>query len=106
MTNDYRLAWESQPGTLPHFHYVEVAIPTMMGPMPEWTIVADYDVASMLLPDFPSIEGTPGITPGTKILQVIRVYKEGFDIDNHSNADMSLWGWRSWSSQSIDFSKL
>ncbi len=106
MTNDYRIAWDSQPGTLPHFHYVEVAIPTMMGPVPEWTIVADYDVASMLLPDFPSIEGTPGITPGPKLLSVIRVYKEGFDIDNHSNADMSLWGWRSWSSQSIDFTKL
>ncbi len=106
MTNDYRISWESQPGTLPHFHYVEVAIPTMMGPVPEWTIIADYDVGALLLPDFPSIEGTPGITAGGKILSVIRVYKEGFDIDNHSNADMSLWGWRSWSSQSINFTKL
>jgi hypothetical protein len=106
MTNDYRLSWRSQPGTLPHFHYVEVAIPTMMGPVPEWTIVADFDVSQVLLPDFPSIEGTPGITAGQRIFSVIRAYKEGFDIDNHSNADMSVWGWRSWSSQSTNFSKL
>jgi hypothetical protein len=106
MANDYRLGWRSQPGTLPHFHYIEVAIPTMMGPVPEWTIVADFDVSEVLLPFFPAIEGTPGITSGARIFSVIRVYKEGFDIDNHSNADMSLWGWRSWSSQSTNFSKL
>jgi len=106
MTNDYRISWRSQPGTLPHFHYVEVSIPTMMGPVPEWSIVADYDVNNILLPDFPSIEGTPGITSGAKILTVQRVYKEGFDIDSHSNADFSIWGWRSWSVQSINFTKL
>lgn len=106
MANDYRISWRSQPGTLPHFHYVEIAIPTMFGPEPEWTIIADYDVNTLLLPDFPSIEGTPGITSGAKILSVIRVYKEGFDIDNHSNADLSLRGWKSWSSQTVDFSKL
>jgi hypothetical protein len=77
-----------------------------MGPVPEWTIVADFDVSEVLLPFFPAIEGTPGITSGARIFSVIRVYKEGFDIDNHSNADMSLWGWRSWSSQSTNFSKL
>jgi hypothetical protein len=106
MANDYRLSWRAQPGTLPHFHYVEVAIPTMFGPEPEWTIVADYDVDTILLPDFPSIEGTPGVTAGAKILTVMRVFKEGFDIDNHSNSDMSLWGWKSWSMQSVDFTKL
>ncbi len=106
MANDYRVSWRSQPGTLPHFHYVDIAIPTMFGPVTEWSIIADFDVNNIVLPDFPSIEGTPGITSGQKILSITRVYKEGFDIDNHSNSDLSLWGWRSWSSQTTSFSKL
>jgi hypothetical protein len=106
MGNDYRISWQAQPGPDPHFSYVEVAIPTIMGPVPEWTMVADYDVQSILLPDFPNIEGTPGIDPGSKILTIFRVYKEGFDIDNYSNTDINQFGWRSWSVQSVFFSKL
>jgi hypothetical protein len=106
MGDDYRISWQSQPGPDPHFSYVEVAIPTMFGPVPEWTMINDYDVQSILLPDFPNIEGTPGIDPGTKILTIFRVYKEGFDIDSYSNIDINQFGWRSWSVHSIVFAKL
>jgi len=106
MGADYRISWQAQPGPDPHFSYVEVAIPTLFGPQPEWTMVNDFDVQSILLPDFPNIEGTPGIDPGAKILTIFRVYKEGFDIDNYSNTDINQFGWRSWSVQSVVFSKL
>ncbi len=106
MGDDYRLSWQTQPGPDPHFSYVEIAIPTMFGPQPEWTMVNDFDVQSILLPDFPNIEGTPGIDPGTKYLTIIRVYKEGFDIDHYSNNDLNQFGWRSWSMHSVVFTKL
>ncbi|MBL8786846.1 MAG: IPT/TIG domain-containing protein [Deltaproteobacteria bacterium] len=106
MGNDYRISWQAQPGTDPHFSYVEVAIPTLFGPVAEWTMINDYDVQSILLPDFPSIEGTPGIDPGTKYLTIYRIYKEGFDIDNYSNTDINQFGWRSWSVNQVIFSKL
>jgi len=106
MGADYRVSWQNQPGPDPHFSYVEIAIPTMFGPVPEWTMINDYDVQSILLPDFPNIEGTPGIDPGVKYLTVIRVYKEGFDIDQYSNSDLFMLGWRSWSVNQVVFTKL
>jgi len=105
MGDEYRLSWDVQPGTEPHFSMVEVAIPGILGPTPEWTTVADYDVTDVLLPDLPNIEGTPGIAPGQKILTIFRVYKEGFDIDNYSNQDMNQFGWRSWSVHQSLFTK-
>lgn len=106
MGADYRVSWQNQPGPDPHFSYVEIAIPTMFGPVPEWTMINDFDVQSILLPDFPNIEGTPGIDPGVKYLTVMRVYKEGFDIDNYSNTDLNTFGWRSWSLNMVSFTKL
>ncbi len=106
MGEDYRVSWQSQPGPDPHFSYVEIAIPTLFGPVPEWTMINDFDVQSILLPDFPNIEGTPGLDPGSKYLTVMRVYKEGFDIDNYSNNDLNTFGWRSWSLNQVVFTKL
>ncbi|MCC6619906.1 MAG: IPT/TIG domain-containing protein [Deltaproteobacteria bacterium] len=106
MGAEYRISWKNVTGPDPHFSYVEVSVPTLFGPMPEWTVINDFDVQSVLLPDFPSIEGTPGIAPGQKILTIMRVYKEGFDIDHYSYSDMSAWGWRSWSIHEIGFAKL
>lgn len=106
MGDDYRISWQAQPGPDPHFSYVEIAIPTMFGPVPEWTMINDFDVQSILLPDFPNIEGTPGIDPGSKYLTVMRVFKEGFDIDNYSNTDLNQFGWRSWSINQVIFTKL
>jgi len=106
MGEDYKISWQTQPGPDPHFSYVEIAIPTLFGPVPEWTMINDFDVQSILLPDFPNIEGTPGIDPGAKYLTIIRVYKEGFDIDNYSNSDLNQFGWRSWSMNSVVFTKL
>jgi len=106
MGEEYRISWKSVPGPDPHFSYVEVAVPTAFGLMPEWTVINDFDVQSVLLPDFPSIEGTPGIAQGQKQLTIMRVYKEGFDIDHYSTSDLSTWGWRSWSLHAIGFAKL
>jgi len=106
MGAEYRIAWKNVSGPDPHFSYVEVSVPTPFGLMPEWTVINDFDVQSVLLPDFPSIEGTPGIAAGQKYLTIMRVYKEGFDIDHYSYSDMSTWGWRSWSIHEIGFTKL
>lgn len=102
---DYKVSWSAQPGVEPHFSLVEVAIPGLLGPVPEWTIVNDWDVSDITLPDFPSIEGTPGIASGPKILTIFRVYREGFDIDNYSNLDLNQFRWRSWSVHQGTFTK-
>ena len=101
----YELSWTVQEGVQPHFSYVEVAIPGMFGPVPEWTMINDWYVTSLLLPDFPDIEGTPGISPGTKFLTIIRTYREGFDINNYSYLDLSQSTWRSWAIDRVMFTK-
>ncbi|MGM0577237.1 MAG: IPT/TIG domain-containing protein [Myxococcota bacterium] len=105
MGEEYEISWTVKPGVDPHFSYVQVAVPGMTGPVPEWTIVNDWDVTSVLLPDFPNIEGTPGIAPGAKILTIIRVYEEGFDIDNYSNQDLNTLRWQSWAQDQHTFTK-
>ena len=105
MGDDYRIRWQTQPGVDPHFSMVEVAVPSLFGPVPEWSMVADWDVQDVLLPDFPNIEGTPGISAGMKILTIFRVYKEGFDIDHYSNQDFNQLAWRSWSVHQVLFTK-
>jgi len=106
MGAEYKISWKTVPGPDPHFSYVEIDVPTAFGLMPEWTVINDFDVSEDVLPDFPSIEGTPGIAAGTKQLTIYRIYKEGFDIDHYSNSDLSTWGWRSWSINVVVFSKL
>ena len=105
MSEDYSISWEAQPGPDPHFSYVAVSIPTPFGLQDEWTMVNDYDVHAITLPHFPSIEGTPGISNGQKVLTVYRVYKEGFDIDNYSYYDLNQLAWRSWSINQVVFTK-
>ena len=106
MGDEYAISWTTQPGPDPHFSYVDISVPGMFGPIPEWTTVNDWDVEDILLPDFPNIEGTPGIGPGFKILTVIRVYREGFDIDHYSNLDLNTLIWNSWSMDQLTFTKL
>lgn len=105
MQDDYAISWTVKPGVDPHFSYVQVAVPGLMGPVPEWIMVNDWDVTDILLPDMPSIEGTPGIEPGFKLLTILRVYKEGFDINNYSNMDLSQSRWNSWAIDATSFTK-
>ncbi|MDP6945181.1 MAG: hypothetical protein QF464_13620, partial [Myxococcota bacterium] len=42
MGEDYEISWTVQEGPDPHFTYLEVAIPSMTGPIPEWIVVNDY----------------------------------------------------------------
>jgi hypothetical protein len=106
MGEDYTISWTLQDGVDPHFSYVIVEVPGMFGPVPEWTMVNDYNVNDILLPDFPNIDGTPGFAPGLKYLTIIRVYKEGFDIDNYSNQDFNNLRWNSWALDRSTFNKL
>lgn len=106
MGEDYKISWDADPNFEdPHFSYVLVAVPGLMGPVPEWITINDWYVKELLLPDMPNIEGTPGIAPGSKILRIMRVYKEGFDIDNYSNMDLGIDTWRSWSVEETTFTK-
>jgi hypothetical protein len=63
-------------------------------------------VTEVELPDFPNIEGTPGIPQGTLKLTIIRGYKEGFDIDNFDYYDFNVLDWRSWAVDVVLFNKL
>ena len=106
MGEDYNISWTVKEGPDPHFSYVILEVPGMFGPVPEWTMINDYYVTNIDLPDFPNIEGTPGIAPGTKYLTIYRAYKEGFDIDNYSLMDFNQLRWRSWSIGEVSFTKM
>lgn len=94
------LKWKVDPSTVePHFNYVTIGIPDPMGgpDTPVWNITTKGSVTEVQLPDFPSIQGTPGIPKGTLLkLTILRVYKEGFDIDHYDESDLNLLNWRSW----------
>jgi len=92
------LQWQFGPGGPDAgFHSVTLEQPSMMGPVLFWDFMADGDVTYVDLPDFPNISGTPGVPQGTYIYTIIRVYKEGFNIDNYDFMDMDYRTWRSWS---------
>jgi len=91
------LEWHVDPGPASSFYSVALQQPSMMGPVMFWDIVTDGDVTYVELPDFPNIEGTPGLPTGFYIYSVSRVYKEGFDIDNYDFFDFNYPSWRSWS---------
>ncbi len=92
------LQWQANAGGPDaSFNSVLLQQPSMMGPVLFWDFMAAGDVTYVDLPDFPNIEGTPGVPPGFYIYTVQRVYKEGFDIDNYDGMDMDYRSWRSWS---------
>lgn len=92
------LQWQAKVGGPDaSFNNVLLQQPSMMGPVLFWDFMADGDVTYVDLPDFPNIEGTPGVPPGFYIYTIQRVYKEGFDIDNYDNTDLDYRSWRSWS---------
>jgi hypothetical protein len=92
------LKWKVDPSTVePHFNYVTIGIPGMGPDTPVWNITTKGSVTEVELPDFPSIQGTPGIPKGTMLrLTILRVYKEGFDIDHYDESDINQMTWRSW----------
>jgi hypothetical protein len=92
------LQWQAGPGGPDaSFNSVLLQQPSMMGPVTFWDFMADGDVTYVDLPDFPNIEGTPGVPAGFYIYTIQRVYKEGFDIDNFDFTDLDYRSWRSWS---------
>jgi hypothetical protein len=92
------LQWQANAGGPDaSFNFVLLQQPSMMGPVLFWDFMAGGDVTYVDLPDFPNIEGTPGVPPGFYIYTVQRVYKEGFDIDNFDFTDLDYRSWRSWS---------
>ncbi|HIA02723.1 MAG TPA: hypothetical protein EYN66_12580, partial [Myxococcales bacterium] len=102
----YYMSFAAKPGVPAHFNYITVAIPTLFGDVPVWFITTDGDVFEFDLPDFPNIEGTPGIASGELYkLTIIRVYKDNFDIDNYDFTDFSTLKWRSWAVDVTYFTK-
>lgn len=101
------ISWKVDPATVePHFNYVTIGIPGMGGDTPVWNIMAKGSVSQVELPDFPAIQGTPGIPKGTPLhLTMIRGYKEGFDIDHYDNTDLNTLSWRSWSLHTFMFTR-
>ncbi len=94
----------------PHFNWVTIGEPNPMAPTdpskdtPVWNIVQKGSVSEVELPDFPSIQGTPGIPKGKQLrITIMRGYKEGFDIDAYTEADLNLYYWHAWSEHSFFF---
>jgi len=101
------IKWSVDPNsTQPHFNYVTLGIPGMGGDTPVWNIMADGDLTQTELPDFPNIQGTPGIPKNTPLrLTMTRGFKEGFDIDAYDLTDMSQLTWKSWAQNQFFFTK-
>lgn len=101
------LKWNVDPNTTqPHFNYMTIGIPGLGGDTPVWNIMTDGDLTQTQLPDFPNIQGTPGIPKNTTMrLTTIRGFKEGFDIDAYDLTDMSQLSWKSWAVNSFFFTK-
>ncbi len=99
------LEWQVDPAwPEPHFNYVTIGIPGMGGDTPVWNIMTKGSVTKVDLPDFPTIQGTPGIPKNTPLhLTIIRGYKEGFDIDHYDMTDLDTLSWRSWALHSFMF---
>jgi len=98
------LEWQVDPGPASSFYYTTLEQPSMMGPpIMYWDLMSDGDVTYVELPDFPNIEGTPGVPEGFYIYTVLRVYKEGFDIDNYDFMDLDYTTWKSWSTDTSNF---
>lgn len=99
------LKWTVDPQTVePHFNYVTIGIPGMGPDTPVWNIMTKGSLSEVELPDFPTIQGTPGIPKGKPLrLTIIRGYKEGFDIDHYDNKDLNTLSWRSWSLHTFMF---
>ena len=93
------LQWQAdEGGPDASYHSVALQQPSMMGPpIMFWDIMCDGDVTYVDLPDFPNIEGTPGVPPGFYIYSISRVFKEGFDLNNYDFLDFDYRTWRSWS---------
>jgi len=105
LTEDY-LMWHTSVGVEPHFQLKKIAIPSMFGDIPVWTLISGGDVASVPLPDFPSIEGTPGIPQTLLKFTFWRTYKEGFDIDHFDYTDLNTLDWQAWAFDVFLFSKM
>lgn len=104
--SNYQIKFDVEPGVPAHFNLISVVIPGLMGDTPVWTIITDGDVTEVNLPDFPNIEGTPGIPQGPLKLSIFRVFKDGFAIDNYDYTDLSQLDWRSWAVDQFFFTKL
>lgn len=107
MLTGYTLKWNvDETTTEPHFNYVTIGIPGLMGDTPVWNITTKGSLSTVDLPDFPAIQGTPGIPSGTPLrLTIIRGYKEGFDIDAYDLSDLNTLTWRSWATNQVIFTR-
>ena len=105
--SDYLLKWEVDESTPePHFNYLKIGIPGMGPDTPVWNIMTAGDLTQTKLPDFPNIQGTPGIPSGATLrMTMFRGYKEGFDIDAYDLSDLNQLTWRSWAINQFLFQK-
>jgi hypothetical protein len=103
---DLHLEWDADDtGLEVHGTYVVISVPTLMGPMPIWDMVVAPGVTSVELPDFPAIEGTPGLTPGPYLFRVMRLHRPGMDVDNYDLFDLDPGSWRAWSILETSFTR-
>lgn len=104
--SEYKIEFSTKSELHPaSFQYVNIQIPGPMGPTPCWLTVTEGGINDYLLPEFPDIEGTPGIPDGTLSMTVIRAYKPGFSLDNYDYSDFNTLEWRSWAIDTFNFTK-
>lgn len=100
-----KIKWDVDTDTTePHFNYIMIGIPGMGPDTPVWHLMTKGSISEVDLPDFPSIQGTPGIPKGKMLrLTIFRGYKEGFNIDAYEETDLYQLTWRSWSVNEMFF---
>ncbi len=102
---ELRLEWAAAPGVSPHVTMAVISIPGLFGPTPVWDMVVSGDVTAVSLPDFANIEGTPGVGTGFFDLQVVRIYREGLNINDYDVFDLDPSRWRAWSLVTTSFTR-
>ena len=100
------IEFTADPGLPASMHYLLVAIPGLFGDIPVWEFIARGDAFHVDLPDFESIEGTPGIPHGTPLkLTIIRSSIPNFSIDQFDFMDLSPFEQSAWSVEITSFTR-
>ena len=104
--DELRLEWTADEAGLDvQGTYVVISVPTPFGPMPIWDLMVDPGVTTVPLPDFPAIEGTPGLSTGSYLLRILRLHRPGMTVDSYDLFDLDPTGWRAWSLLETGFTR-
>jgi hypothetical protein len=87
------LNWSWQGG--PAAEYAQLVVYDELGP-DLWTLIVDGTEQAAPLPPLELLAGIQGLGAGSRVLEVLRVRNEDFDIDQYSTREFSIFRRSSW----------